>query len=179
MKKRDIPNALSILRILLVPWFVFLFCSEHLLAAIFVFLFAGLTDVVDGYLARHNGWTSEVGKILDPIADKLMQCTVLICFAAKHMIPLWLPLVYISKELLMAIGAIFIFQKQSRVVKSSFWGKFAVCVFYASIVALVAVYRFVPAGAAGLWREGIGAVMIAFAFFAVFQYFREYFRSGS
>ena len=179
MKKKNIPNLLSILRILLVPCFVFLFYNEHLLLALVVFLFAGLTDVVDGYLARHYGWTSDVGKILDPFADKLMQCAVLVSFATKQMIPLWLPLIYISKELLMGIGAIFVFKKKNRVVKSAFWGKFAVCVFYASIVGLVLVNRYVTGVAAAVLQAVISVVMLGFALLALLQYFRQYFRSKS
>ena len=79
MKLKNIPNILSIIRILLVFVFLFfLFVLESTYLALLIFLIAGATDVVDGYLARRNNWITNLGKILDPFADKLMQCTVLV-----------------------------------------------------------------------------------------------------
>ena len=94
MQKRYIPNLLSVVRICLVPIFALLFFLDyprHVIPAVAVFFVAGATDVVDGYLARKHGWVSNVGKVLDPLADKLMQCTVLICFYIKEIIPICFP----------------------------------------------------------------------------------------
>lgn len=91
MQKKFIPNILSVIRLCLVPIFVVLFFMEYpknVWYAIFVFFLAGATDVLDGWLARRNNWISNVGKILDPLADKTMQCTALICFYIKSIIPL-------------------------------------------------------------------------------------------
>ena len=84
----NIPNQLSLLRILLIPVFAVLYlCGGkqpyYLLSAV-VLLLSGLTDVLDGYIARRFHMTSELGKILDPLADKLTQITVLICLVVLH-----------------------------------------------------------------------------------------------
>lgn len=179
MQKRFIPNILSVVRLCLVPLFAVLFFLDypaHVWAAVVLFFLAGATDVIDGWLARRNNWVSNVGKILDPLADKTMQCTALICFYIKEIIPLWLPLIYIGKELLIGAGALFVFRKKSVVVKSSFWGKFAVCVFYASIAALVALQK-APQNIKDVWTVAICAVMLCFAVVALVQYFREYIKS--
>ena len=179
MQKKFIPNILSVIRLCLVPLFAVLFFWEytkHVWYAVLVFFLAGATDVLDGWLARRNNWVSNVGKILDPLADKTMQCTALICFYIKNIIPLWLPLLYIGKELLIGAGALFVFRKKSVVVKSSFWGKFAVCVFYASIAALVALQK-APMHIKDVWTVAICAIMLCFAVVALVQYFREYIKS--
>lgn len=179
MQKKFIPNLLSLIRLCLVPVFAVLFFTDypdHVWGSVMVFFLAGATDVLDGWLARRNNWVSNVGKILDPLADKTMQCTALICFYFKSIIPLWLPLIYIGKELLIAAGAFFVFRKRSIVVKSNFWGKFAVCVFYASIALLVALQD-APENAKNVWTIAICSVMLCFAVVALVQYFREYVRS--
>ncbi|MBO5682867.1 MAG: CDP-alcohol phosphatidyltransferase family protein, partial [Clostridia bacterium] len=80
---------MSIIRILLVGVFAYtIFCVNPIVAMI-VFLIAGATDVVDGYLARRYNWITDLGKILDPVADKLMQCTAMICLYLKDLIPVW------------------------------------------------------------------------------------------
>ena len=176
MQKRCIPNILSALRLCMVPLFVYVFFlhyPQNRWYALLIFFLAGLTDVLDGWLARRNRWISNVGKILDPVADKTMQVAALACLYVKEIIPLWLLLAYVFKELLMLIGAVVIFRKQSVVVKSSFWGKFAVCVFYASIAALVGL-QIASDAVRDTWTGVISAVMVCFAAVALVQYVREY-----
>ncbi len=179
MQTKNIPNILSVIRLCMVPIFVYLFFLDYpnnVWTAVFVFFLAGATDVIDGWLARRNNWISNVGKILDPLADKTMQCAALICLYIKSIIPLWLLLTYVTKELLILAGAVFVFRKKSVVVKSSFWGKFAVCVFYLSIAALVSLQS-VPEAAREGWTVSICVAMLCFAVVALVQYFREYIKS--
>jgi cardiolipin synthase len=158
MKLKNIPNMLSVLRIILV--FVFVFCFfyfEEAYIALIVFLVAGLTDVIDGYLARRNNWITKLGKILDPFADKLMQCTVLICLLIEGLIPWWLVLPFFIKELFTLIVGFFVIKKRDVAVVSKWYGKLTVCIFYATIAAsiifaeflsthrLIAVIIFIPA----------------------------------
>ena len=88
MKLKNIPNILSCIRILLVFVFLFVFfVVDNIYLALLIFLIAGATDVIDGYLARRNNWITNLGKILDPVADKLMQCTVLLSLLIKGLVP--------------------------------------------------------------------------------------------
>lgn len=179
MQTKNIPNVLSVIRLCMVPIFVHLFFLDypkHVWTAVFVFFLAGATDVLDGWLARRNNWISNVGKILDPLADKTMQCAALISLYIKNIIPLWLLSAYVTKELLILAGAVFVFRKKSVLVKSSFWGKFAVCVFYLSIAALVSLQSATEA-TRDAWTMAISAAMLCFAVVALVQYFREYIKS--
>lgn len=180
MQKKNIPNVLSVIRIILVPIFVILYFSnypDNMWYAVGVFFLAGATDVVDGYLARRNNWITDIGKLLDPLADKMMQCAALTCFYITDIIPLWLYVTYVAKELALVAGAIFMLQRRSVVVKSGFWGKFAVCVFYASIAALVYLQK-TTVEVSEAWTPVICAVMLCFAIVALIQYFREYIRAN-
>ena len=126
MKLKNIPNVLSVLRILLVFVFVVvLFGFDKLGWALVVFLVAGATDIVDGYLARKYNWITNLGKILDPFADKLMQCTVLVSLWIKDILPWWFVVIYIAKEIAtLTLGAIVI-KRRSVTVVSKWYGKFA------------------------------------------------------
>ena len=138
MKARYIPNILSTIRLILVGVFVYSYFNINIYVSLLVFFLAGATDVVDGILARRYNWITNIGKILDPIADKSMQCTVLICMSVGHspLIPWWLTVFFIVKELLMGLGTIFVFKKKDTVVSSKWFGKLAVCVFYATIFVI-------------------------------------------
>ena len=132
---RHIPNILSGIRILLVGVFVGWFRAGKYLPALCVFLLAFLTDLLDGYLARRNGWVSDVGKLLDPFADKLMTVAALICiYLEKHqLIYLVLFLVMLVKELLMLVGSIIMVKR--KVVAMADWpGKLATGCFTVGIV---------------------------------------------
>jgi CDP-diacylglycerol--glycerol-3-phosphate 3-phosphatidyltransferase len=110
MKVRDeaatlwtLPNRLSILRILFIPVIVFFISTQEdglLLASCLLFIIAGITDGLDGYLARKMNLTSKLGLYLDPIADKLLVSSVLITLTYYHQIPLWITLILVGREFL-------------------------------------------------------------------------------
>ncbi len=158
MKLKHIPNILSVIRILLVFVFVFvLFALDNTYIALLIFLIAGATDVVDGYLARRNNWVTNLGKILDPFADKLMQCTVLVSLCIKDIVPLWFVIPFFAKELFTLIIGFIVIRRRSVNVVSKWYGKAAVCLFYATIAIsiifeeflsdnpLIAIIIFIPA----------------------------------
>ena len=144
MKLRYIPNVLSAIRICLVPVFVYLFFEhyERIYLSLAIFLFAGITDVVDGYLARRNNWITSLGKLLDPLADKLMECTVLVCFAFKNIIPWQIAVIFMLKEVFMISGAIIVLKKIKVTVKSKWYGKATTAVFYAIAFSVFVVHVF-------------------------------------
>ena len=137
MKYKYIPNILSFLRILMVPVFIYVFFYDYpdnLLGALAVFLLAGVTDIIDGYLARRNNWITNLGKLLDPLADKLMQSSALICLSVKKIVPEWLVALFLLKELFMVFGALVVLKKIKLTVRSHWHGKFTTTVFYAVII---------------------------------------------
>ena len=138
MKLKNIPNILSVVRILLVFVFVIiLFAFDNLLLALLVFLIAGATDVIDGYLARRNNWITNLGKILDPVADKLMQCTVLISLWIKGIVPWWFVIPFFIKEVLTLILGAVVIKRRSVNVVSKWYGKCAICAFYTTVAVAV------------------------------------------
>ena len=132
-----IPNYLTILRLLAVVAFVLLFFWVHPLAALAVYILAGVTDVLDGYLARRNGWITPLGKILDPLADKLMQGTVLICFAVAAYMPFWLVIPFFAKEIAQAVLGYLMFKRRSVITVSRWYGKAALSVFFSAVIITV------------------------------------------
>lgn len=100
----NVPNLLSFLRIALVPVFLWLLLDEFFLAAIAVLAFAGLTDFLDGYLARKLNQTTKLGKMLDPVADRLYIFATLLALSATGYVPWWLAGLVILRDLLMLIS---------------------------------------------------------------------------
>ena len=182
MKLKHIPNILSVIRILLVFVMVFvLFAFDNEkriwgltppIWAIIIFLTAGATDVVDGFLARKFNWITNLGKILDPFADKLMQCTILVCFCIKGYIPIWFVIPFFLKEGITLLMGLIVIKRRSVVVVSKWYGKAAVCLFYLTIVLS---YWLKP------WLDGntVASVLlfspaVIFAVAAFFAYVKHY-----
>src|SRR5262245_38773985 len=103
---RHIPNALCVLRMLLVLPVGWLLWTGDFSATLWVFGFAAATDGLDGFLAKRCGWTSELGKILDPLADKILLVGVFIVLGALRLVPLWLALTAVARDLVISFGAI-------------------------------------------------------------------------
>lgn len=101
----NIPNLLTVLRIALMPAIVWCYRRGYARAALVVYLAAMLSDAADGFIARHTGQITAVGKLLDPIADKLCLLTLLAIFAADGQIPIWLVHAVILKEGILILGS--------------------------------------------------------------------------
>ncbi len=127
--KKHIPNILSGLRLLMIPLFVYYYFEYTYMPKTFiaagVYMLAWLTDALDGYLARRNNWITDVGKILDPLADKLMQCAAAVCFTIDNPIFFIVLIPLLIKELGMLFGALAIMKKRKVVVQSCWYGKLA------------------------------------------------------
>lgn len=136
----NLPNTITTLRFLLIPLFVGVFFSsleKSLLYSILIFLLAGVTDILDGYIARKYNIITKWGQAMDPLADKLMQLTVLICFTIKQLIPLWVIIIYGAKELLMILGGVLLYtKKDKKVLPANSYGKVATVIFYIAILAI-------------------------------------------
>ena len=128
-----IPNVLTIIRMLLIPVFVVLFFKGYKIAALCVFCAASLTDMLDGYLARKLNQITDFGKLFDPLADKLMVLTAMVCQTFWGPLPLVTVIIVALKELVMVLGGVFMLSKDV-VVYSNYFGKSAQVGFIASLV---------------------------------------------
>ena len=104
---KDIPNIISVLRILLtIPVVFFLLEHEYTLALV-LFAVAGFSDGLDGFLAKHYGWTSRLGGLLDPLADKALLVTSFLVLGATGLIPIWLVMLAVCRDLVIMGGALY------------------------------------------------------------------------
>jgi cardiolipin synthase len=106
MKAADLPNAITVFRFLLVPPVVLLLLYERFSAALIVFGVAGVSDAVDGFLAKRYHWTSELGALIDPLADKLLLVCSFVTLGYLQLIPLWLVATVILRDLVIVGGAL-------------------------------------------------------------------------
>ena len=122
----NLPNKLTMFRVILIPFFV-LFMLADVTAydkwiALAVFIIASLTDLLDGYIARKYNLVTNFGKFMDPLADKLLVCSALICLVALSRIPAWIVIVIIAREFIIS-GFRLIAAEKGKVIAASMWGK--------------------------------------------------------
>ena len=134
---KNVPNLLSFLRIALVPVFILSFTSRKTKLCAVIFTISGLSDVADGFIARKFGCESNLGKILDPIADKLTYAASFFCLYSVEKIPAFFIAVFVIIQVLQGIGALLVYKKANIVVKSNITGKIAgFCMFAFCLVSL-------------------------------------------
>lgn len=120
----NIPNALTILRILSIPVFVIFLLYDRLLVALFIFIGAGITDGLDGWIARVYHQRTTIGAYLDPIADKLMLTTAFIVLAVLGIIPSWLTVIVIARDVIILMGILLLQLTSHQIeIKPIFIGK--------------------------------------------------------
>ena len=133
----NIPNALTMLRLVLIPVFVVVFFNtprdQDKIAALVIFAVASITDMFDGMLARKLNQITDFGKLFDPLADKLMVVTSMVCLAIIGVFPWAAIAVVAAKELIMFFGGMFMLSK-GVVVYSNYWGKTAQVFFIVSLL---------------------------------------------
>ncbi len=140
----SIPNILSYFRIALIPVFVVLYVHScdglgYHIAAVGVLVLSGITDFLDGKIARSCNMITEWGKIIDPVADKLTQVAITVCLAIHYRLLIPIIGLLIVKEVTMAVLGL-VFLKKGRKLKGSHWyGKVATTVFYLVMIALLVV----------------------------------------
>ncbi|MEZ4508770.1 MAG: CDP-alcohol phosphatidyltransferase family protein [Eubacteriales bacterium] len=169
---RHLPNILSGIRLILVGVFVMLFRAGSYLPALCIFLIAFLTDVLDGYLARKYGWVSNIGKLLDPLADKLMTLAALVSIyvGKQKTIYLILFLLMALKEFLMIVGGL-ILAKRKVVVFAAWPGKIATGLFAAGVILSLLSFLSVHVEPYNLYVLGIATLTSYYAlgYYAVKQ----------
>lgn len=136
-----VPNVLSMFRIVLIPFIAWTYFNEkmeyHYLVSLSLLFLSGATDVIDGFVARHFDMVSDVGKILDPIADKLTQFTVVICLAVNIPMMSVVAIIIFAKELLMLIGAVVLIKNGCETPYARWWGKLTTVVLYATMLMFI------------------------------------------
>lgn len=133
-----IPNIISFIRLLLIPIFAILYFSEEISNNYFwcglVFLISGISDVLDGIIARKCSMVSDLGKILDPIADKLTQVVIVLCLVIKYHILLPMFVVLFFKELFTLFAAVHVLSNGGKPISARWWGKLSTFVIFLTIV---------------------------------------------
>ena len=169
--KKQIPNMLSVLRLLMIPVFVlYYFNGSKTIISASIYVLAWITDALDGYLARRNNWITDIGKILDPVADKLMQITAAACFSIENPIFLVLLIPLVIKEFVMLIGTLTVLKRKKIVVQANWYGKLAtivmfVCAFWRIIIRNNATVDYV-----------VCSIMVAMMIFALVMYYIKDFK---
>lgn len=139
-KNFNIPNTLTLLRIVLIIPFIIYFLNDEIIKAAIVLAVSGVTDMLDGMIARQFNQFTELGQMLDPLSDKLTQGAVAVCFAVKE--PLLIPLlaIFVVKEVSMVIGGIYLIRKHKKPGGAKWYGKAATVMFYFSFISIAVLH---------------------------------------
>ena len=136
----NLPNKLTIFRVILIPFFVLCFYMPALpfnnIIACVIFCVASFTDFLDGYLARRDGLVTNFGKFMDPLADKLLVGAALICLIEAGQLPAWAVVIIISREFIIS-GFRLIASDNGVVIAASYWGKFKTVTQMAMVILLI------------------------------------------
>lgn len=166
----NIPNILSLARIIIIVPFVLYFLNDDYLASAFVLIVSGFSDMFDGMIARSLGQITPLGKVLDPLADKLTLTAVIICMGIKFPEIVPFVVILILKDLSMLIAGSFLIKKGIEPPAARWYGKVATVFFYVSVIIIVALKA--------IWGVNRPIVSIsllsvtsAFMLFALFKYF--------
>ncbi len=135
-KNLNVPNVLSVVRLLLVGVFVYVFFAVSPRVSGFVAVAAALTDIVDGFVARRFHMVTNLGKIIDPLADKMIQAAICLCIGIRYRIPI-LPVLFVLKELAMIVGSFIILRSGKMIPGAQWYGKLATVVFFACTLAIL------------------------------------------
>lgn len=175
---KHVPNILSICRLLLIPVIVISVITHNYLLAIIVFTISSLTDIVDGYIARNFDAVTNVGKLLDPLADKLTQLSMIASLVWADVISGWILAVLLTKEFIMIAGASFLYGK-SVVVYSKWYGKLATVLLYLSIMVSLLFEQFNVTSE--IWvniSNSLYVITLAMTIFALLMYCKALHNKG-
>lgn len=131
----NIPNILTSIRLFSIGVFVYLFLTEHYMWALAIYVFAVFTDWLDGFIARKYNMVTDTGKLLDPLADKCLLITALLCAYLKGILPWYILVIVAAKELIMVVVG-FVLYKKNTVVYAKLLGKLATGVFNIGVILM-------------------------------------------
>ena len=138
----NLPNKLTILRVIMVPFFVLFMLTDiggtaNKWISLILFVVASLTDLLDGKIARKYNLVTNFGKFMDPLADKLLVCSAMICLIEMNKLDAWIVIVIISREFIIS-GFRLVASDSGVVIAASYWGKFKTVFQMAMIIVLIA-----------------------------------------
>lgn len=163
-----IPNVLSILRLLMIPLFVWLYVGkQNYWGTAIVLLLSGVTDILDGFIARHFHMISDVGKVLDPIADKLTQIAMLTCLVTRFPLILLPLLVLVVKEATDGIMGLVILKKRGEVHSADWHGKVTTALLYAVMILHVIWFEIPQYLSTILLLLCTGMMLLSFALYLI------------
>jgi cardiolipin synthase len=169
-----VPNIISVIRILLVPVFCILYFTPGLRWAAFIVLVAsGVSDVLDGIIARKFNQVSRFGKVIDPIADKLFQLSTVICITIDGVVGWWLLALMIAKDLFMLIGGSIFYHKTHAVIASKWYGKLtSVLLFSTFVISFFLSFMGVESSIKFIVITVLAAVTMVFSIISAVNYTR-------
>ena len=177
-----LPNRLSILRILFIPIIIILISTEDkgfLLVACLFFILAGITDGLDGYVARKMGLKSRLGLYLDPLADKLLVASVLITLSYYRLVPLWITIILVVREFVIN-GLRSFYAMEGIVISPSFAGKMKTAL---QLIAISCILFNSPIASLDNMIHSTGAFLLYcalfFSIFSAFNYIKALFKPHS
>ena len=138
----NLPNKLTIIRVCLIPFFVAALLFDHgnnytmCIVANVLFIVASLTDLFDGKIARKYNLVTNFGKFMDPLADKLLVCSALICLIELGQLPAWVVIIIISREFIIS-GFRLVAADNGVVIAASYWGKFKTTFQMAAVILMI------------------------------------------
>lgn len=168
----SIPNLLSVFRIVLLPVFVTVFIlaePRYYYWLAIILIVSGLSDILDGIIARKFNQVTQLGKFLDPLADKLTVATVLACLAFLHPQVLFVLVVYVLKELLMGGGFLLLSKKKIALESSKWFGKMATVVTYIVMFLLIIIPNI-----SDTWMIVLNTLVVAVTVFAFVMYAADF-----
>lgn len=138
----NLPNKLTLLRVIMIPFFIVMLLMNDGETTMFryiaagIFIVASLTDWLDGAIARKYNLVTNFGKFMDPLADKLLVCSALICLVALEQFPVWMVIVIVSREFIIS-GFRLVAAEQGLVIAASYWGKFKTVTQMVAIILMI------------------------------------------
>ena len=171
---KHIPNVLTILRFFIIPFIIYYLIGDNYIAAFILLTLSGLTDVLDGAIARKFNFITNFGKLIDPLADKVTQLSLLCTLVFKGIIPLWILVIVLLKEAFMVCGASFLYGRD-LVVSSKWYGKSATVLFYLAIAISLLIRQFKLDFTFDITLYYLALFM---TLFSLVMYFREFYIKG-
>ena len=169
---KHVPNILTLFRFILIPFIFISITNEQYLTAFIILTISGITDILDGFIARKFNFITNFGKLIDPLSDKATQICVLLALVLNNIVPLWILFIVFLKELIMIAGASFLYGKE-LVVSSKWYGKLSTVLFYIAIVSSLAIRYFNIS-----IQFDIYYLALLMTLFSLVMYFNAFYKQG-